>query len=70
MIQRIVKAPRAYLETAIEHFYAESRKWKEKYEQTNKQKVVKPKPRPKQGTMQDKTDLISKAFAARQEGTI
>lgn len=67
-IQTVPKAPRQYLETATEHFYAESRKWKKKYEEA----LAKPKSKPKkiQGTMQDKTDLLSKAFAARREGTI
>lgn len=67
-IQTVPKAPRQYLEMATEHFYAESRKWKKKYEEV----IAKPKSKPKkvQGTMQDKTDLLSKAFAARREGTI
>ena len=32
-IQNVPKAPRGYLETATEHFYADSRKWKKKYEE-------------------------------------
>jgi hypothetical protein len=64
-IQSVPKAPRQYLEMATEHFYAETRKWKKKYEEV----LAKSKPKPKkvQGTAADKAKLLDDAMQFREK---
>ena len=63
-IEEIDKRPRKYNEDALEHWYAEARKWKAKYE------ALIAKNEKKQSTMgseEDKKNLLKKALKFREE---
>lgn len=62
-IQDVQKAPRTYLETGLEHFYAEARKWKAKYEQASKTRT-----KPKKDINKEKTALLERGLAWREQG--
>lgn len=64
-IQAVQKAPRTYLETATEHFYAESRKWKKKFEELEAKLNKQPNKKKPRNIQKEKSDAITNALSRR-----
>ena len=65
-VQDVQEGSTYILETGLEHFYAEARKWKAKYEQSIAVKRTKEKP--KKDINKEKTALLERGLAWREQG--